>query len=67
MFYREVYWDNLDYLEICYFWYLPFSSVNQCKYVIDKAGIGCDEWTSKLADLAEDSVKNTSCLALMSP
>ena len=66
MFYNGVYLDNLDYLEICYFW-LPFASVNKCKYVIDKARIGCDEWTRKLADLAEDSAKNTRCLALVSP
>jgi hypothetical protein len=37
-----------------YFWYLPFASVRQCKYVLDKAQIGADEWTAKRADLAEE-------------
>ena len=37
-----------------YFWYLPFASVRQCKYVMDKAGIAQDEWMSKRADLAEE-------------
>ncbi len=40
-----------------YFWYLPFASVRQCKYVVDKAGIAQDEWTSKRADLAEEHKK----------
>ena len=37
-----------------YFWYLPFASVRQCKYVLDKAQIGADEWMAKRADLAEE-------------
>ena len=37
-----------------YFWYLPFASVRQCKYVMEKAGIAQDEWMSKRADLAEE-------------
>jgi hypothetical protein len=37
-----------------YFWYLPFASVRQCKYVMDKAQIGADEWMGKRADLAEE-------------
>ncbi len=37
-----------------YFWYLPFVSVRQCKYVLDKAQIGTDEWMTKRADLAEE-------------
>ena len=37
-----------------YFWYLPFASVRQCKYVMDKAQIGADEWMSKRADLADE-------------
>ncbi len=37
-----------------YFCYLPFASVRQCKYVLDQAQIGVDEWTSKRADLAEE-------------
>ena len=37
-----------------YFWYLPFASVRQCKYVLDKAQIGADEWMTKRADLAEE-------------
>ena len=27
-----------------YFWYLPFASVRQCKYVMDRAKIPEDEW-----------------------
>ena len=37
-----------------YFWYLPFASVRQCKYVMDKAGITLDEWTTKRGDLADE-------------
>ncbi len=37
-----------------YFWYLPFASVRQCKYVMDKARIAQDEWMSKRADLTEE-------------
>jgi hypothetical protein len=37
-----------------YFWYLPFASVRQCKYVLDKAQISTDEWTAKRDDLAEE-------------
>ncbi len=37
-----------------YFWYLLFASVRQCKYVLDKAQIGADEWMAKRADLAEE-------------
>ncbi len=36
------------------FWYLPCASVRQCKYVMDKAGIGYDKWTGKSADLAAE-------------
>ncbi len=36
-----------------YFWYLPFASVRQCQYVMDKAKIPEpeDEWRSKRDDL----------------
>ncbi len=37
-----------------YFWYLPFASVRQCKYALDKTHIGADEWMAKHADLAEE-------------
>ena len=37
-----------------YFWYLPFASVRQCKYVLDKAQISTDEWMAKRDDLAEE-------------
>ena len=37
-----------------YFWNLPFASVRQCKYVMDKADIPEDEWTSKRAALAAE-------------
>ncbi len=39
-----------------YFWYLPFASVRQCKYVtgMDKADIPEDERMSKRAALAEE-------------
>jgi hypothetical protein len=37
-----------------HFWYLPFASVRQCKYVLDKAQICADEWMAKRADLAEE-------------
>ena len=37
-----------------YFWYLPFASVRQCKYVMDRAKIPEDEWRSKREDLADD-------------
>ncbi len=36
------------------FWYLPFASVRQCKYVMDKAQIGADKWMGKRADLAKE-------------
>ncbi len=32
----------------------PLQSVGQCKYVLDKAQIGADEWMAKRADLAEE-------------
>ena len=37
-----------------YFWNLPFASVRQCKYVMDKAAITLDEWTTKRGDLADE-------------
>ncbi len=37
-----------------YFWYLPFASVRQCKYVMDKADIPEDEWMARRAALAEE-------------
>jgi hypothetical protein len=37
-----------------YFWYLPCASVRQCKYVMDKAGITLNEWTTKRGDLADE-------------
>jgi len=37
-----------------YFWYLPFASVRQCKYVMDRAKIPEDEWRSKREDLADE-------------
>ncbi len=37
-----------------YFWYLPFASVRQCTYVLDKAQISTDEWTAKRDDFAEE-------------
>ncbi len=40
-----------------YFWYLPFASVRQCKYIMDKAKVQEDEWRSKHDDLeAEDKM-----------
>jgi hypothetical protein len=33
---------------------LTFASVGQCKYVLDKAQIGADEWMGKRADLDEE-------------
>jgi hypothetical protein len=40
-----------------YFWYLPFASVRQCKFVMDKAQISADEWMGKRTDLAEEHKK----------
>ena len=37
-----------------YFWNLPFASVRQCKFVMDKADIPEDEWMSKRATLAAE-------------
>jgi hypothetical protein len=37
-----------------YFWYLPFASVRQCKYVMDRAKIPEDEWRTKREDLADE-------------
>ena len=37
-----------------YFWNLPFASVGQCKFVMDKADIPEDEWMSKRATLAAE-------------
>ena len=34
-----------------YFWYLPFASLRQCKYIMEKAKIPEDEWRSKRDDL----------------
>ena len=45
---------SLQHVVDSYFWYLPFASVRQCKYVMDKAGITLDEWTTKRSDLADE-------------
>ena len=37
-----------------YFWYLPFASVRQCKYVMDRAKIPEYEWRFKREDLADE-------------
>jgi hypothetical protein len=37
-----------------YFWYLPFASVRQCKYVMDRAKNPEDEWRTKREDLADE-------------
>jgi hypothetical protein len=37
-----------------YFWYLPFASVRQCRYVMDKEDIPEDEWMTRRAALAEE-------------
>ena len=37
-----------------YFWNLPFASVRQCKYVLDKANIPYDTLATKLAALAAE-------------
>lgn len=37
-----------------YFWNLPFASVRQCKFIMDKADIPDDEWTAKRTALAEE-------------
>mmetsp|Transcript_54890 Transcript_54890/g.114865 ORF Transcript_54890/g.114865 Transcript_54890/m.114865 type:complete len:141 (-) Transcript_54890:119-541(-) len=37
-----------------YFWNLPFASVRQCKFVMDKANIPEDEWTAKRVALAAE-------------
>ena len=37
-----------------YFWYLPFASVRQCRYVMDKEDIPEDEWVPRRAALAEE-------------
>ena len=37
-----------------YFWYLPFASVRQCKFVMEHADIPEDEWTAKRAALAAE-------------
>jgi hypothetical protein len=42
-----------------YFWYLPFASVRQCKYVMEQSKIPEDEWMAKRAALAEEH--NTPC------
>jgi hypothetical protein len=40
-----------------YFWYLPFASVRQCKYVMERAKIQDDEWMTKRAALAEEHTR----------
>ena len=45
---------GFQHLVDSYFWYLPFASVRQCKYVMDKAAITLDEWTTKRGDLADE-------------
>ena len=37
-----------------YFWNLPFASVRQCKYVLDKANIPNDTLSTKRAALAAE-------------
>jgi hypothetical protein len=37
-----------------YFWYLPFASVRQCKYVMEQSKIPEDEWMAKRAALGEE-------------
>ena len=37
-----------------YFWNLPFASVRQCKFIMDKADIPEDKWTAKRDALAAE-------------
>ena len=37
-----------------YFWNLPFASVRQCKFVMDRADIPEDEWKAKRDALAAE-------------
>ena len=37
-----------------YFWFLPFASARQCKYVMERAKIPDDEWMTKRDSLAEE-------------
>ena len=37
-----------------YFWYLPFASVRQCRYVMDKEDIPEDEWMPRRAAIAAE-------------
>jgi hypothetical protein len=44
-----------------YFWNLPFASVRQCKFVMDRADIPEDEWKAKRDALAaEHNLPNAS-------
>ena len=45
---------GFQHLVDSYFWYLPFASVRQFKYVMDRAAITLDEWTTKRGDLADE-------------
>ena len=40
-----------------YFWYLPFASVRQCKFVLERAKLLDDEWMTKRAALAEEHTR----------
>ena len=45
--YKEVHHIGTGFQHVSYFWNLPFASVRQCKFVMDKADIPEDEWMAK--------------------
>ncbi len=60
LFFRFFY--HFIFLLDSYFWNLPFASVRQCKFVMDKVNIPEEEWTAKRASVA--LLQNTTFPAL---
>ena len=54
--YKEVHLIGTGFQHVIdsYFWNLPFASVRQCKFVMDKANISEDEWMAKRKALAAE-------------
>ena len=54
--YKEVHLIGTGFQHVInsYFWNLPFASVRQCKFVMDKADIPEDEWMAKRKALAAE-------------
>jgi hypothetical protein len=56
--------NGFQHLFDSYFWYLPFASVRQCKYIMEQSRIPEDEWMAKRAALAEEHNTPGACDSL---